>query len=96
MIIQGSINHTYSGRRRNFLKQSKKVQPVFRTPDKPLLSNSRAEEINKYPSAPLTKYRSPVDTSYKLAESKKHTVAIAYNKGGYMVISKENVRDIGK
>jgi hypothetical protein len=38
----------------------------------------------------------PADTSYKQTESKKHTVAIAYNKGGYMVISQENVKDIGR
>ena len=29
-------------------------------------------------------------------ESKKFTIAPAYNKGGYQVISSENIKDIGK
>ena len=31
-----------------------------------------------------------------LKESKNFTIAPAYNKGGYQVISKNNIRDIGK
>ena len=31
-----------------------------------------------------------------LEESKKFTVAPAYNKGGYQVISKTNIKDIGR
>lgn len=96
MIIQGSIGHTYSGRRRNGIRKMRKVQPVFRPATKPLLKNERSNEATQYPSAPLTKYRPPADTSYKTAESKNHIVAIAYNKGGYMVISQENIKDIGK
>ena len=34
--------------------------------------------------------------NWRLEESKKFTIAPAYNKGGYQVISKNNVRDIGK
>ena len=37
----------------------------------------------------------PVD-NWRLRESKKFTVAPAYNKGGYQVISKENIKNIGK
>ena len=37
----------------------------------------------------------PVD-NYKLEESKKFTVAPAYNKGAYQVITKNNIKDIGK
>ena len=95
MIIQGSINHTYSGRRRN-VRRVKRVEPAFRAAEKPLFNNDRAGESAQYPSVPLTKYVPPADTSYKQTESKNHTVAIAYNKGGYMVISKENVKDIGR
>jgi len=96
MIIQGSINHTYSGRRRKSGYRVQKVQPLFRAAEKPLFNNDRAGESAQYPSVPLTKYVPPADTSYKQTESKNHTVAIAYNKGGYMVISKENVKDIGR
>ncbi len=35
-------------------------------------------------------------SNYKLEESKKFIVAIPYNKGGYQVISRQNVKDIGK
>ena len=37
----------------------------------------------------------PID-NWRLRESKKFTVAPAYNKGGYQVISKENIKNIGK
>ena len=37
----------------------------------------------------------PVD-NWRLRESKKFTIAPAYNKGGYQVISKENIKNIGK
>ena len=32
----------------------------------------------------------------RLEESKKFTIAPAYNKGGYQVISPDNIKDIGK
>ena len=34
--------------------------------------------------------------NWRLEESKKFTVAPAYNKGAYQVITRENVKDIGK
>jgi hypothetical protein len=34
--------------------------------------------------------------NWRLQESKKFTVAPAYNKGAYQVISKDDVKDIGK
>ena len=37
----------------------------------------------------------PVE-NWKLEESKKFTIAPAYNKGAYQVITKQNVKDIGK
>lgn len=36
------------------------------------------------------------DESYKLEESKNFAVAPAYNKGAYQVISKKDLKDIGK
>ena len=35
-------------------------------------------------------------SNWRLEESKKFTIAPAYNKGGYQVISKENIKNIGK
>ena len=34
--------------------------------------------------------------NWRLEESKKFTIAPAYNKGAYQVISKNNVKDIGR
>ena len=34
--------------------------------------------------------------NWRLEESKNFTIAPAYNKGGYLVISKDNVKHIGK
>ena len=35
-------------------------------------------------------------TDWKLEESRKHTVAPAYNKGAYQVIPKNEIKDIGR
>ena len=50
----------------------------------------------KHPSAPIGPYKEPKDLSFQKEVSAKYTVAIAYNKGAYQVISKENIKDIGK
>ena len=34
--------------------------------------------------------------NWRLRESKNFTIAPAYNKGGYQVISKDNIKNIGK
>ena len=34
--------------------------------------------------------------NWRLEESKKFTVAPAYNKGAYQVITKANIKDIGR
>ena len=64
--------------------------------------DARGEEIRafneKYPSwqgdkvAPCT----VEDDSYKQEISSKYTIAPAYNKGAYQVISRDSVKDIGK
>ena len=42
-----------------------------------------------------TRGTKPVN-NWRLEESKKFTVAPAYNKGAYQVISKSNIKDIGR
>ena len=37
-----------------------------------------------------------LEGNYKLEESKKFTIAPAYNKGAYQVITKSNIKDIGR
>jgi len=51
----------------------------------------------KYPSfTGESKYTPLPDTSYKAKESQNFTVAIGYNKGGYQVIPKDEIKHIGK
>jgi len=50
----------------------------------------------KYPSFISNRPIEYEDNSYKQEISKQHTVAIAYNKGGYQVIPKNQIKDIGK
>lgn len=88
MIVNGSINYSFSGRRRRTVS-SKKKKAVF----KELKPKSRRTE-QRYPSAPLTPYVDPkkVDRT----ANKTYTVAPAYNKGAYQVISHDNIKDIGR
>ena len=99
-IIYNSTRYSPCGRKRKPLprKTSRKVI-VNNTKPNP---DARIEEIRavneKYPSwqadklAPCT----VEDTSYKQEISSKYTIAPAYNKGAYQVISKDSVKDIGK
>tara|TARA_B110000858_G_scaffold195362_1_gene251596 strand:- start:1098 stop:1427 length:330 start_codon:yes stop_codon:yes gene_type:complete len=51
----------------------------------------------KYPSYQGPSSYNPLpDNSYKKEESKNFTVAIGYNKGGYQVIPKNEIKHIGK
>ena len=94
MAIQfGSLRHTASGRKRKPLPKSKTYTPDFK-PLEP--SSAYRRDTKQYASAKVTNMASAVDDSYKLEESKKFTIAPAYNKGAYQVISRENVKDIGK
>lgn len=67
-----------------------------KAPFVPLKVSSKPSTGKIIPSAPITPYSPPADTSYKKEVSAKYTVAIAYNKGAYQVISRENIQDIGK
>lgn len=93
MIVQGSIGYTPSGRKRKTVRKVKKVKQVF----KPLEQSPRPQRENVYyPSASMTPYKTPQDTSYKSEVSKNYTVSIAFNKGAYQVIPKSEIKDIGK
>ena len=62
----------------------------------PLKVSSKPSANKNIPSALITPYQPPADTSYRKEVSAKYTVAIAYNKGAYQVISRENIKDIGR
>lgn len=93
MIIKGSMRYTMSGRKRTTIR-AKKRQVEF------MQLHSKKEPVRRetpdYPSAPLTPYRPQPRNDWKSEASSEYTIAPAYNKGAYQVISKENIKDIGK
>ena len=93
MIVKGSMNYDQFGRKRKTVtKRSKKVM-TFKAKNPDFKKQSKK---TMYPSAKTTEYKTPEDTSYKKEISKQYTVSIAYNKGNYQVIPKNEVKDIGK
>lgn len=95
-IFYGSIGHTYSGRKRKTARSRKTKLVVRSTATMPTYTNYR--ETPHYPSNTSTGCNTTVDPKReeKLQVAKNYTVAVAYNKGAYQVISKANVKDIGK
>lgn len=88
----GSLRHTSSGRKRKPLPKAKRYTPKF----EPLeVSNTYRRETKYYKSADdgVGICVAP-DRSY--TQNASFTVAPAYNKGAYQVISSENVKDIGR
>ena len=102
-IIYGSIAHDYTGRKRKCkrLKRSSKPRRSVkaRVAPKPCRALVEANEHRlKYPSFNLASHKisSGTDDSYKKEISDSYTVAVAYNKGGYQVIPKSQIKDIGR
>ena len=95
MIIKGHMTYDQHGRKRKskFTKAVRSPAPQWK-PYAPKPTYRR--ETPEYPSAPLSKYTPAPDNSFKQQESKNYTVSIAYNKGAYQVIPKEEVKHIGK
>ena len=93
MIVQGSLNHTTSGRKMKRPWQPRRRQQVWhwRTVSMPVYR----EDEKKYPSAELS-LPTQDETAKKEYYTSSHTIAPAYNKGAYQVISKENIKDIGR
>ena len=103
-MFYGSMTHSPSGRKRKTsaykTKPRKRVEFV---PMDNIAPSNRMQDIrdhyDKYPSyTGSSSYGScGVSTeSYKIEESKKFTIAPAYNKGAYQVINKSNIKDIGR
>ena len=91
-IAQAKKDHERALRRLGVGKYSKKQRKgVIPFPDlsvnPPAPTSDRIVAIsNKRPS----------ELKEKLDVSKNFTVSVAYNKGPYMVVSKNNVKDIGR
>ena len=58
--------------------------------------HGKMDVANRDPSLMTSKPMVYEDNSYKQEVSKKYTVAVAYNKGGYQVIPSDQVKYIGK
>lgn len=107
MFIKGSMNYDQYGRKRKKTQRKRRSSngsgqrtfvPLVQDhslPSSPVLEASRKHR-EKYPSMPIGEYSPPKDTSYKKEVSKNYTVSIAYNKGAYQVIPKDDVEHIGK
>ena len=81
---KGKIKKRYTFKRKSFVAAAAVAQQVEQ-----LICNQKVG--GSIPSGGTK----PVN-NWRLEESKKFTVAPAYNKGAYQVISKENVKHIGK
>jgi len=96
MIIQGSMRYSPSGRKRKTNAYKKRARPKFVAQQKKNFKKpDTTPEIPSLLHSSKTKYKNE-DNSWKVEESKKFTVAPAYNKGAYQVIPKGDVKWIGK
>mgnify|MGYP003636796738 FL=1 len=88
----GSLRHTSSGRKRKPLPTVKRYTPKFQPLEE---TDTYRRETPEYKS-----YDHFADSNTELVErprlDSKYTIAPAYNKGAYQVISRENVKDIGR
>jgi hypothetical protein len=98
MLLKGSLKHDTSGRKKSTSRPRGEV--FTKLPDLGFrdlgASTAYRRATPVYRSVPDNGYARTADTSYKVEESKKFTVAPAYNKSGYQVISEENIKDIGR
>ena len=104
----GSLRYGPTGKKRkNYYKtKSLSTKSPDKTPRESLKADpyqvarqkEREDFIKKYPAAAMYSVgnTSKPDDSYKKETSKKYTVAIGYNKGGYQVIPNSEIKDIGK
>jgi len=91
-IAQAQKDHERALRRLGVGKYSKKERKgVISFPD-----------LSVNPSAPTSdrivaiSNKRPTELKERLDVSKNFTVSVAYNKGPYMVVSQDNVKDIGR
>ena len=95
MIVQGSLNYTPSGRKVSTKSRRKRRQAVWHWNTNREKESTYRRESKGYPSLPLGD-PDPEETAQREYYTSNHTVAPAYNKGAYQVISKENIKDIGR
>jgi hypothetical protein len=94
----GSLKYGPSGKKRKTKSMSTSKPKTMKDYNwsTPVQNSSYVREQINYPSAPLLPPVKETDNSWKKEESKKFTVAPAYNKGAYQVIPRNDVEHIGK
>jgi hypothetical protein len=94
-MIYGSLNHTSSGRKKKQQRGRRNIyKPAFRALK---ATEPYRRETPEYASAEITTaVTHKVEENFRKTVSSNYTVAPAYNKGAYQVISRENVKDIGR
>ena len=104
MIVKGSMGFTPSGRKRKKFKAPKKKKREFVPLDKAVVPSYEymlweKNQREQYPSVgfiPDPMYGKRKKEDYRAEVSKKYTISVAYNKGAYQVIPKDDVENIGK
>ena len=76
-------------------RQYKKSAPLAHSVEQ-LICNQQVVCSNRTRGTTLEGSSTIPSNNWRLQESKKFTIAPAYNKGGYQVISKDNIKNIGK
>jgi len=94
-MFYGSLNHTLSGRKK---KQQRGRRNIYKPAFRPLqATDTYRRDTPEYKSAEVTvAITHKVEENFRKTVSEKYTIAPAYNKGAYQVISRENVKDIGR
>ena len=79
----------------NMKRRYKKSAPLAHSVEQ-LICNQHVVCSNRTRGTTLEGSSTIQSDNWRLKESKKFTIAPAYNKGGYQVISSNNIKDIGK
>ena len=93
-----STNYDFQGKRRRKTKARNPYPKMTQPPFKPLRGDMYMHRsVDQHKSAPDTLAACPKhDDQYKKQVSSQYTIAPAYNKGAYQVVSNDNVKDIGR
>tara|TARA_B110000977_G_C10701599_1_gene347624 strand:+ start:118 stop:402 length:285 start_codon:yes stop_codon:yes gene_type:complete len=94
MAIQfGSLRHTASGRKRKAATKTRRYTPAFKALE---VTDTYRRDVVEYKSATETGSDCSVIDRSGWLDISKYTIAPAYNKGAYQLISLENIKDIGR
>jgi len=101
MIIKGSMNYTYSGRKKKSYNKVKKVKETKNLDRRNNSGRHDSSAIYVSTSDHTSNGHIPTRVDEQYAQERRnvssnYTIAPAYNKGAYQVISSDNTKDIGK